>query len=201
MLRDAKDGYVIIPVGVTLDLQDSTLEATYVIGFNGSKLTGITAGEAKLKVAENALVLSAHATSGIFSTIPVWNGSYYELALVCMRDSLDGHGLTVEGDTIRFKFRNVVEPYYRNYLLNDGGDDNGINVVVELSWQGEKGRASQTFTYNKDSVGEVCANIDVDYYFTLTGFSALDIDLDTLEIRGKMIVDCGIELTTRTFNP
>ena len=168
-------------------------------------LTGDSAGAGKLIVPKKALILSSCATEGIFSILPIWNpAGYYEFAQVIIRDSLTGHGMTVEtgeSERIGFKFRNAVEPYYRSHLLNDGGSDNGLTVLVEMSWAGEDGRATQTFEYKDSVVGTVCSSTNMDYYFNLYGFSVLEINLSSVEMRGKIVLDCGIELSTRTFTP
>ena len=70
-----------------------------------------------------------------------------------------------------------------------------------MSWAGEDGRATQTFEYKDSVVGTVCSSTNMDYYFNLYGFSVLEINLASVEMRGKIVLDCGIELSTRTFTP
>lgn len=200
-----EDVDIIIPDGVTLHLQSYTLTVNRLIGFSGGKLNATTAGAGKLKVAKDKLLLSEAAVSGNFTIVPLWNpeSNHYEFAQMMVRDTLTGHGLTIvegENESIGFKFRTAVEPYYRTRLLNDGGSDNGLSVFVELAWSKEQSKASLHFDYANATVASVFGSTNTDYYFTQTNYSAFDLDIETLEARGVVKLECGIELATRTFS-
>ena len=94
-----------------------------------------------------------------------------------------------ENDTIYFQFKHQATKAINQSLLKDGAGDNALKVVVRLVWNTGDGEAYQDFVYNDRFVGEVTGSKD--YTFTLTGYSALNIDLDTLSVKAMIITESG----------
>ena len=190
----AVDGTVSIPVGVTLNLADYALTADYIIGFNGSYLTG-TPEIAKLNVPKDQIILGKEGyknEKGQY-VLPIWdpaNGCFlFSLFVANTATSARGLYLYEDEGKIFFQFKHQATTALNNRLLSDGAGDNGLSIVIRLKWTNSNGTACQDFYYNDRQIGLVTGKND--YTFTLTGYSALNIDLSTLVVQALIISDSG----------
>ena len=213
-VRLAKDsvevsGTVVIPTGVVLNIQAKTLKVTNLIGLNGSKLSADTmkgstqSGSGYLIIAKDNLILddecAVNSGSG-YGILPVWNAKgWYEFAQLRAYydpENLASHMLTVTEDEIFFEFRHLVGSYYKKFLLNDGGLDNGIKVIVTLAWENDRGVAQQTFVYNEGFFSAVNNSDKTDYTFTLKNYSEVGLVLNDptkpVTITAAVVTDCGV---------
>lgn len=196
LIADAAEaGTVVIPVGVTLDLGSHTLEAGYVIGVNGGLLTA-TPNQGKLVMNKDALILGREGyqnEEGMY-VLPLWDPSEncYQFCLFEVNsDPGKNRGLTIdeEAGVLYFQFKHRATEALNKRLLGDGAGDNATAVIVRLQWTNANGTAYQDFYYNDLQVGKVTGSFD--YTFTLTGYSALNIDLNTLKVQAMVVTDSG----------
>lgn len=210
---------IIIPAGVILDIQANDLTVKTLIGLNGSKLTGVvyaTDGTAygKLVVAPTNLVLSngAYAMGAGFEpnnikyALPVYNSNYYVftgMEVDTDRDYSANRGLWVntETKTIDFQFVLNMAKTVRTGLLNNGANDNELKVVVRLQWENADGSgvAYQDYVYSEEFIAKVCAG-GYDFGFTMTGYDAVGINVDTLVVKGMVIANSGVEVVGLEWN-
>ena len=204
LLSDSTVTGMIIPSGVTLDLADSTLTADYVVGLNGSYLIA-NANSGKLSVPEGSLVLPEEGyisgTGKDGSTqyiLPIWdpNQNCYLFSLFVANTNNDDRGLKIdaENETIYFQFKHQATGDINSGLLADGASDNALKIIVRLVWNTGDGEAYQDFVYNDAFVGDVAKLKGAqarDYTFKLTGYSTLNIDLDTLSVTAMIVSDSG----------
>ena len=70
-------------------------------------------------------------------------------------------------------------------------------MIIRLSWTNEQGTAYQDFVYNDAQVGKVTGKFD--YTFTLTGYTALNINLATLEVTAMVVTESGATAFGQTW--
>ena len=195
LVADAEvEGTVSIPVGVTLNLGGYSLTADYVIGFNGSFLTG-TPEMAKLIVPKDNIILGKEGyknEKGQY-VLPIWDpaSDCFQFSLFVANTATSARGLYLyeEEEKIYFRFKHQATAALNDRLLSDGAGDNGLSIVIRLIWTNSNGTASQDFYYNDRQIGLVTGKND--YTFTLTGYKALNLDLSTLVVQALIISDSG----------
>ena len=211
------DATIIIPEGVTLDIQSYTVKVKNLIGLNGSFLRAQHESNVdgkmdggKLVVAKNNLVLSEQAPKVDDVTasngkvlgrylLPIWSPSEncYRFARI-FTDSLSSseYGLVVTDDEISFKFRHQVNTDINKLLLNDGADDNAMSIVLRLEWNvydGDGnlyGTAHQDFVYGNYLVSKVAVD-GWRYTFNLKNYAAMGIAKDSVKVYAKIVSDSG----------
>lgn len=195
LLNDTEVVGAFIPKGVTLDLANYTLTAGYLIGLKGSYLTA-TPNAGKLVIEKDSLVLpeQGYKNADEQYVLPVWNpeqNCYVFSLFVLNTDPAKDRGLKVDeaNETIYFQFKHQATGAINRTLLADGAGDNALKVIVRLVWNTDDGAAYQDFVYNDRFVGEVTGSKD--YTFTLTGYSALNINLDTLSVTAMIVTESG----------
>jgi hypothetical protein len=200
MIADSTEPVIlIIPTGVTLDIQSNTLTADRIIGLNGSKLMANTmsnsteSGSGFLKVKKDNVLLDdgCVVASNGYGILPVWNpdAGHYEFALMRVYDQYSSNGLSVTEDNIRFVFRHEVGGYYKRFLLNNGGLDNGVKVEVVLTWD----NTQLVFTISDDKFITVNNATNKDHTFTLDNYSLIGVDLSKdVYITARIVTDCGM---------
>ncbi len=201
MLKDYTEKYVIIAPGTTLDLDDHTVTATFVVGLKGSFLTGkIQSGKndttyGKLVVNKDHVSLSSVAYfDGAYDVLPVYNPSkgYYQFSRMQVSTTGNKRGLRITDDTIEFQFMVMNSAYVKTLLFNDGIADNGLQFVVRLEWSNEDGTSYQNFVFKDQYVIRAYTEGGLDFLLTLVGYEALEINLDTLVVKGMVTTDCGV---------
>ena len=116
-------------------------------------------------------------------------------------------GLEIDeaNEHIKFIFRHQNSTYYQSHLLNESGLDSGVKVVLEVSWKvrdengGILGTPYQTFVYTDEHFTTVAPG-KYNYTFNLTGYSAMYLDLDTMEIVAKVVSDTGATAYGKTID-
>ena len=190
------DGYVILPVGVNLNLGDYSLTADYVYGSKDSSILA-NPGVGKLIVPKGNLILGQGAKNEMGQyVLPIWDpaNNCYMLSLFVVNTSNDKRGLRINDEKIYFQFKHQASEFAILDLLADGASDNEMSVIIRLEWTNEQGTANQEFVYNDSQIGYVSVGKDgsaQDYTFTLTGYSALNIELDTLVVTAYIVTNSG----------
>ena len=155
-----------------------------------------------LKVAKENLILAeqGYTRSDGYTVLPVWNADHYEFCLFQMfMNESDSQGLFVDeaNKSIKFVFRHVNSTYYRTHLLNDGAADNGIRVILELSWKVRSGDGEilgtpfQNFVYTEKLFQDILGG-GMNYTFNLTGYDAMMLDPNEMEVTAKVVSDTGV---------
>ena len=203
LTADAVAGTVFIPAGVTLDLAEYSLTVDYFFGVKGAYLTG-TPAVGKLIVPKENIVLgqNSYVNAKGQNVLPIWDPAqncYLFSLFVVNTDTGKGRGLKIdeEKEEIYFQFKHQASGFAITDLLADGASDNEMSVIIRLEWSNEKGSASQAFVYNDTQVGYVSVGkngVAQDYTFTLTGYSALNIDLSTLKVMAMIVTESGATL-------
>lgn len=189
------DGYVVIPVGVSIDLAGYSLTADYVYGSKGSSISA-KANEGKLIVPEGNLILGQGVTNQGYTILPVWapEENAYKFAKFMVYTDSNMRNLRVmesEGK-LEFQFTHVASTSIDDSLLADNGcSDNKLSVIVRLEWVNEDGTAYQNFVFNDGFVKTVAAAGNRDYILRLNGMDALEINLDTLKVYGMITSESG----------
>ena len=196
-------GYLVIPNGVTLNLGDCTLSAEYIFASKDSFVVG-NPDSGKLLVSKGNLLLGQNGYTNEQGQyiLPVWDpaeGGYIFSLFVVNTDTSKGRGLTIEEEAQRifFQFKHQATAAINDRLLSDGSSDNELSVIIRLSWTNEQGTAYQDFVYNDAQVGKVTGKFD--YTFTLTGYTALNINLATLEVTAMVVTESGATAFGQTW--
>ena len=219
---DLSNATIIIPTNINLDIQSNTLAVRILVGLKGSTMYGNTIANdgtgdyGILKVAKDNVVLSeaafvaASTATHDTTVLPIWNPNegHYEFSLfILWHNRTDAMGLEIDeaNEHIKFIFRHQNSSYYQSHLLNESGLDSGVKVVLEVSWKvrdengGILGTPYQTFVYTDEHFTTVAPG-KYNYTFNLTGYSAMYLDLDTMEIVAKVVSDTGATAYGKTID-
>ncbi len=193
-------GTLMIRPGVTLNIGAHTVKADYVVGLKGSMITGIpqskdsTVPYAKLIVAQDSVVMPEGCyNNGTYDVLPVYNpAGYYEFSYFRVRVISDGVELTEE--SLYFQFVVDASGVAKADLLANGASDNGISIVVRLTWTTATGTAYQDFVFADEHIEAVFApNSTANFYIRITGYQALGITGENLVVSGVVISETGAE--------
>ena len=189
------EDYLVIPNGVSLDLGDHSLTAQYLFASKDSQVYG-NADSGKLMVEKGNLALGQKGYSPAEGQylLPVWDeaqNGYIFCLFIVDTDAAKGRGLKIDeaAGTLYFQFKHRATSAINTRLFADGATDNEMSVIIRLSWTNDQGTAYQDFVYNDAQVGKVTGNFD--YTFTLTGYSALNINLSTLQVQAMVVTNSG----------
>ena len=144
--NDITVGRVVVPKNVTLDLNGHILTADFAVVVNG-RLRNSTSAAGKIVIPQDMLTVVGD-NNGV---LPVWdpaNGCYV-LATAAYQQML-----SVAKDLSYAQY--IFIPNFDSKtisLLADGGEDNGVAITVQLSWN--KGACKQTYTFSEDMVKTV----------------------------------------------
>ena len=140
----AEDRVMVFP-GVTLDLNGYDLTVEYLVAFDSAHVID-DGGTGSLITGQRDVVLDENN-----SMIPVYNGEAYIFTRA---------GFAIEQDltyTEGVLLKLLACPVRMDAveLLKDGSTDNGIRIVLLLSWDTADGTSSQEFVFSDDFVTEV----------------------------------------------
>ena len=175
LLQDHEEFLVTILEGMTLDLQDKTLTATYVFAAKGGYLVGNSSTKtnvnngatAQLVVPKNNVALSSEAYySGTSHRVLVWDktqNAYVFSAVTISTKSSDGlggfHLMTDElGQYMNVKFKLNASNYVYQNILTGSQADHGIKVVVTASWNTDTGVITQNLVFSDEDVLKTIQN-------------------------------------------
>ena len=172
MIASSTEAAIMVPAGVTLDLNGNTLTvgsaASFGIIMDSGNASAI--GTGKLIVGEYDLAMSSN---GVYA--PVWDGTGYVFVAVEFRQQIT----TSNGYKVRFYNNNAVSRSYISQIMADGDVNNVISLVVRGSWTGNADGNVSVQDYILNSTFEasygannVSGRTTVD--FTLTGTETLD---------------------------
>ena len=196
---------VIIPEGITLDIQAFSLEAKYLVGLNGSYMRATTVKtsgvDGKLYIAQNNFELADDAfveTVGAdkYDNVPIYDpvNKCFRFARFRVRtDDPTYHGLKFstneEGiSNLYFGFVTDTTGYVNNNMVGDGIADNNLKIIVRIVWSNDNGVAYQDFEYKEEYVRTIFGG---GHHFTLNinGYEALGITEDHVEVYGMIVSD------------
>ncbi len=148
MLKAAVESVLLVREDITLDLNGVELTASYVAAFNGSNVIDSAENKGLLVAEQNRVMLQETNKQA-----PVYNGEGYVFADVKFAI---GTGVGVN-EALRVNFlpapiKEIVD------LLKDGVSDNGVQIVLQLSWKQDNGVSYQDFVYNEEMIQTVYEN-------------------------------------------
>ena len=193
VLVDSVEGGLVIKAGVTLDLGAHTVEAEYIIGLNGSCITGAAvdaegANGAKLIVDQNNIALSNTAADG--KVLPVWNEDHYIFANAVIYNPK----FTAGNDNARVDFLPIFSTYVKNVLFKaDGCADNDVSVIISVSWMENGIQVTQEYFYTTQLIIDAMNNKGL--YATMTGCDAKE----DLVFNIAIVADCGVEIVSESY--
>ena len=202
--------------GVTLDLQGYTLKLDSLIGTEGSYLTGTyyngTNGGKLVVPAKNFVLKStADGQAANAKVLPAWvaeEGAYVFGQYLLLNGSNMNLTVDTANDTLHFAFDHNASKWIRANVMNDGVTDNRMSVEVYLQWETDTGVAYQHFVYTDEQVAKSNGVFDAEgnqvsdsfrYYFSLSAYSDLEINLDTLVVTARIISDCGASIEGTSY--
>ena len=195
---DATATPLLIYPGVTLDLGSYTLVADYLIGLEGSCVTGVAVdknGEngAKLVVPQDSIVLSATAPDGAaagYKVIPVWNGDHY----IFSQAVISRQGFTVDNGTSKVTFLPNFSSYIKNSLFKtDGCADNDVSVIISVSWMESGIRVTQEYFYTTSLIIDAMNNREL--YAVMTGCETKE----DLVFQIAIVADSGVQVVSQNY--
>ena len=146
LVDDANETTVILMKGITLDLNGQTLTADYLVAFNGNHVVDNATEKGLLKIKKNNISLAKNN-----SMMPVYNEQDGYL-FISINHQLSSKVTT---DGISITYRPSLGKDY-NSLLNNGAENNGLKLIVRLSWIDDQGAdASQNFVFTEDLIKRV----------------------------------------------
>lgn len=199
---------VLIPGGVTLDIQSYTLETRYLTGLTGSTLTGTLAdmGGGMLKIPAINLALPFNVIPGDyygFNVMPIYDVSNdrYTFGILNIVDSGKTHGLTLTEETLTFRFACNTTEYIRKQYVGNGMTDNKLHLIARVEYDlPGKGSTKLEFTYKDEFVEEVINATNMDFILTINGCDEIGITEDSnLRVCAVIAGDSGIEITGTQF--
>ena len=141
LLKDSTEAYIMVPVGVTFDLDGYAMTANYVSVF-GNIVDYSDSNAGVLSVAkDNFLIQSSNAQ------LPVKTENGYQFYDLIKFNT--AKNITVAGKLYAFVFDARIETLAHE-LLKSGAMDAGVSIQVEVTWTGENGTDSRTFYYSDD---------------------------------------------------
>ncbi|MBQ5739197.1 MAG: SGNH/GDSL hydrolase family protein [Oscillospiraceae bacterium] len=162
--------------GVTLDLAGYTLTCDYAMSFGGYIVDSSAEKSGKLACMQGMLMLDPANPA-----LAVWNGTdgYFFTDIEQV--------LTQEDASVAGKYKLTFLPKFTQIeriaplLADNGGEDNGVKIMVKLLWNG----GEKTLTYSEDMVKTVYGGNA--FTVTLTGYEAF---LD-LGLKLQVVVECN----------
>jgi hypothetical protein len=198
VVEEATDNYVIIPTGVTLDLQANTLNANYVVGFNGSYLTATPESAAGvggvLNVGVKNIVLSQQAPkSGNNYVMPIYNGNHFVFSLfnlnvdASVTEKYEGH--------FYVEFGHLATGNINRTLLNDGASDNEIAIIIRLTYTTASGYVvNQDCVYTDQMVTNGAKGQGYSFKISLEGRT-------NMTVTPMILTNSGVAVVGTSFNP
>ena len=202
---DIEAEYILIPAGVTLNLDEFTLTAKAVVGMRGSSIGG--GDDAMLIVPDKeslCLYGGAFVNQEGEKVLPLWSteGQCYVFATFGFNtESFMINGVTTSGkSTVGSKITCYFNHYSTNshglLLCDNGGTDNGIKIVLQLTWTVDGNTAQQQYIFSDEYVQAVAkVSGSSKYKFVMSDYKALGIANESqIELRPIIITDCGAVL-------
>ncbi len=206
MLADSHEesANLIIDEGVTLNIGAHNLYAKGVIAFTGGQLlideyrTSIAYGslyvssESRL-VLTDSVVESDGSTSNV-NLLPSWDSANNRYVFAGFMLQKVRYDYFMNDTDISFKFRVAYRGDAKSAFFTDGLADNGLKIVIRLTWKSGDHLAQQDFVYS-DDFAKQSANATVNFVFGLSGYPAMYINREDLTITPMVVSDTGVELT------
>ena len=146
LMLDCTENTVMVTPGITLDLNGFELSVSYAVGFDTANIID-SVGTGRLVTAVKNLVLDEEN-----AMFPVYDGEGYIFTKAGFAIELDktytGEGVRINGLACPVQMAAVE-------LLKDGGSDNNIQIVIQLSWDTADGIGSQEFVFTDQVVANV----------------------------------------------
>ena len=188
LLTDVAFDTLVLNPGMTLDLNGYTLSADVVLVMNGATILdggAACTGGGLLKVAEMNLGFIRENGQSI---IPVWNGVD---GYVFTKVTFQQMARTAGAGAAQYIFLPTFSNKTAAALMADGGNDNGLNFKVSLTWN--NGQCQQFYTYSDDFVKQVFDGTGRWVFsLTVTGISSIT----DMVANAVVVTDSGTQAIT-----
>jgi len=151
LLANTEEAVVMVQAGTVLDLNGYTIEASYVASF-GDVIDSSTDKTGLMKV--DAKRISLLETN---SQMPVYVDEGYKFLNTKLQYELTSD---LEASTSKIYYRPSIGKAFNTYL-SDGADDNGLSIVIRLTWDDVNNPgaiASQDFVFTEDLIKDAYSN-------------------------------------------
>ena len=196
LLQDVTDSMVVLNGGTTLDLNGHTLTAACVVAFAGGHVIDSAANKGLLKVDKSSLMLQSDNAQ-----MPIWNEKDgYILAALNLKNEKIGEG---EG----LVFKSLFKPSFgyastaagaksiaKQFFAENGMVDNGLTVVLRLSWDVEGSTASYDFEYSEELVKKVYGDPTNSTWFSL---GVTSLASEAVNVQVVVVSDTGVETVSK----
>ena len=197
---------LVLPVGVSLDLQTYKLTVLYLVGFNGSHILGATyktdgSAYGQLVVAKDRVILPSEAYKDTINSVdyyvlPVWdpNDNCFVFGRYFVNESGNNHGFFIdeENNELKYIFKHKGSSTVNNTLFADGASDNAVTFLVKITWTDELGNeVSQDYKYSDAMVGTAMTT-NYDFAITFQGYKeCTDIVVTAMFVSSTGVVVAG----------
>ena len=195
---DHTENIVLVYDGTTLDVQDKTLTADYLVVFKGGFLTGksysATRASGTIKIDKDRVIIAEGCYADSSSALlPVWDkdtSSYVFGRFIINNDPIkdDLLGAKVEGDSLAVKFKVVSNKSTISFMTGDTYEDHGVSFRVVAEWTlKDKGvKVSKSYVYTDDMVQQCFGGTDA-FTFKL----GVTDNIENLTIKLQVVSDTG----------
>ncbi len=201
---------IVIPAGVTLDIEKNVLTVKALVALKGAKLVGAYDSQKNdgildgglVKVAKEKLVLVTEpATVNGIAVLPIWdptegNECYRFSQIIVNTDTAKGRGLVIdeENDVITFVFKNqATTDIIEGLIANYGGTELGFDVVVRVEWTTIVDENEiveyHNFVFDDDMIRKAAGNHA--FMILVKNVSVMGIELDSLRVYASFVTDSG----------
>ncbi len=203
---------LVLPVGVSLDLQSHKLTVAYLVGFKGSHILGDTykndgSAYGQLVVAKDRVILSSEAyedevEAGVFRyVLPVWdsNDNCFVFGRYIVNETGGNRGFVIDeaNNELRLQFKHKGSGTLTNTFFANGTSDNAVTFLVRISWISEHGdEIVQDYRYGDDMV--ILGVGDYDFGITFQGYQ----ECTNITVTAMLVSSTGVTVagTTHTVN-
>lgn len=173
---DVDENMVMIPSGVTLDLNGKTFDAQYVASF-GDIVDNSTDKTGLLKVADKGLMLAKDNAQ-----LPVWDSQKGGYAFTVITFNQMMENVTVNSTTLRFKPNK--DPAITN-IICEAAQSGHVTIEVVLTWGGNN---LQAYVYSTEQAKGVFTKGTL----TLTINGINNKKFDDLKVQARVISDTDV---------
>ena len=198
LLADAEISDLKVKKGITLDLNGYTLTAEYASIYKDAHIIDRSEDNSGLLVVDpDCIMINVNNAA-----LPVWTGEGFALMPVTFNTR---HMPPANKDAFKFMFKPylVKQGAEANSLFADGSEDNHVEIIVRVKWEGKDGVGSQDYIYKEEYVKPVFGGKSA---FTLEFSSVSDLfaeDQTDRNITVEAIVrsSTGVEITSGAVIP
>lgn len=206
---------LVLPVGVSLDLQTYKLTVLYLVGFNGSHILGDNyqnngTAYGQLVVAKNKVIMPNEACAvetenGIRYVMPIWddeNDCFVFGRFMINETGLETRGFFIdeENNRLRLQFKYKGNKAAVQDFIENGVSDNALRFIVRITWISEYGdEIVQDYKYSDEMV--IIGSGEKDFGIVFEGYKeCTNITVTAMLVSSTGVIVSGETHTVNTQN-